>query len=159
MDQAITIRDYGDAAVMTLEPTQTTEPGTGEIRLRQTAIGVKFHDVYVRSGLYKTLALPGIPGCEAAGVIEAVGPDVTDLQVGDRVAYVTSAYGAYASARLLKADLAVKLPDAISDQTAATNLLRAMTVEMLLNQVSRAEPGQTVPVSYTHLTLPTIYSV
>ena len=130
MPEAIVIREYGGADVLVPETVAVGAPGPGEIRLRQTAVGVNYHDVYVRSGLYKTLSLPGVPGCEAAGVVEAVGAGVDQLSVGDRVAYVTAAYGAYASHRLLDAGLAVRLPDSVSDATAASNLLRAMTVDM-----------------------------
>src|SRR5262249_33498875 len=119
MGQAIMLREFGDAAALRLEDVAVGAPGPGELRLRQTAIGVNFHDVYVRSGLYRTLSLPGIPGIEAAGVVEAVGPGVTDVQVGDRVGYVTGGYGAYASERLLPAALAIRLPPWLDERTAA----------------------------------------
>lgn len=146
MTQAIIIRDYGGSDVLTLEPIELGAPEAGMLRIRQTAIGVNYHDVYVRSGLYKTLALPGIPGCEATGVVEAVGADIAGVQVGDRIAYVTGTYGAYASHRMLPADLAVPLPEGVDDAAAASNLLRAMTVEMLTAQVCRIEAGMTVLV-------------
>src|SRR4051794_29695744 len=106
MPNAIVLREHGGPETLRLEPVDVGAPGSGELRIRQTAIGVNFHDTYVRSGLYRTLALPGIPGIEAAGVVEAVGADVSGFQTGDRVGYVTGAYGAYASDRLLPADLA-----------------------------------------------------
>ncbi|MCV5784737.1 alcohol dehydrogenase catalytic domain-containing protein, partial [Escherichia coli] len=92
-----------------------------------TAIGVNFHDCYVRSGLYRTLPLPGVPGIEAAGVVEEVGPGVASLAPGDRVAYMTNGYGCYASERLLPAELAVKLPDGIPEVLAASVLLKGLT--------------------------------
>jgi hypothetical protein len=107
---------------------------------------VTFHAVYVRSGLYQTLPLPGIPGIEAAGVIEEIGSDVPDFAVGDRVAYVTGKYGAYASERILSAALAVRLPAEISEQTAATVLLKGLTAEMLVREVHRVGRGDVVLV-------------
>ncbi len=146
MAVAIVIRDYGGTGVLKLEDTKVGPPPPGQIRLRQTGIGVNFHDVYVRSGLYRTLALPGIPGCEAVGIVEEIGDGVEGLSVGDRVAYVTAAYGAYASHRLLAADQAVPVPHDLPDNVVATNLLRAMTVEMLLSQVTRVKAGDTILV-------------
>src|SRR6185437_2643574 len=101
MTKAIVIRAHGGAEVLQIENVAVSEPGPGELRVRQTAIGVNFHDCYVRSGLYNTLALPGIPGIEAAGVVEAVGPGVTSFVAGDRIGYVTANYGGYAEVRLL----------------------------------------------------------
>ena len=146
MAQAIVIRNYGGSEVLVCEDVEVAEPGVGELRIRQTGIGVNYHDVYVRSGLYKTLALPGIPGCEATGVVEAIGSGVTDFQVGDRIAYVTGGYGAYASHRSLPADLAVPIPENVTDEAAASNLLRAMTVEMLTGPVCNISPGMNVLV-------------
>lgn len=89
MPKAIVIRNYGGSDVMKLEDIAMPKPNDGELRIRQTSIGVNFHDVYVRSGLYKTLPLPGILGCEGAGVIEEIGDSVEGFNIGDRVAYVT----------------------------------------------------------------------
>lgn len=144
--QAIVIREYGGSAVLVCEDVEVAEPSAGELRIRQTGIGVNYHDVYVRSGLYKTLALPGVPGCEATGVVEAVGPDVSGYEEGDRIAYVTGGYGAYASHRILPAHLAVPLPDVVTNEVAASNLLRAMTVEMLTGPVCSVSPDITVLV-------------
>ncbi len=146
MPNAIIIREYGNSATLVLEGIELSRPGPKEVQLQQTAIGVNYHDVYVRSGLYKTLALPGIPGCEATGIIEAVGSDVTNFRPGDRVAYVTGGYGAYASHRNIAASLVVPIPDDVSDEAAASNLLRAMTVEMLTAHVHRVTPDMTVLV-------------
>ena len=107
---------------------------------------MNFHDIYVRSGLDKTLPLPGIPGIEAAGVVAAVGSRVDDFQVGDRVGYVTAQDGAYASERLLPAALAIKLPAWLDDGTAASALVRGLTVQMLTRMVHRVEPGARVLV-------------
>lgn len=143
--KAIVIRNYGGSDVMKLEDIAMPQPGNGEIRIRQASIGVNFHDVYVRSGLYKTLPLPGILGCEGAGVIEEIGEGVDGFSIGDRVAYVTGPpYGAYASHRLIPASVAVPLPDSIGDDLAAATLLRALTVEMLTQRVHRLEAGMTI---------------
>src|SRR3712207_4381105 len=111
MAQAIMLRDHGGPAALRAEAVEVGRPGPGELRIRQTAVGVNFHDCYVRSGLYRTLALPGIPGIEAAGDVEEVGPGVAGFAPGDRVAYITSRYGCYASERRLPAALALKLPE------------------------------------------------
>lgn len=144
--QAIVTRKYGGSEVLVCEDIEVGDPSAGELRIRQTGIGVNYHDVYIRSGLYKTLSLPGVPGCEATGVVEAVGPEVLGYQKGDRVAYVTGGYGAYASHRILPAHLAVPMPDAVTDEAAASNLLRAMTVEMLTGPVCSIAPGMNVLV-------------
>ncbi|MDC1524180.1 quinone oxidoreductase [Planktomarina temperata] len=145
MPKAIVIRNYGGSDVMKLEDIAMPKPNDGELRIRQTSIGVNFHDVYVRSGLYKTLPLPGILGCEGAGVIEEIGDSVEGFNIGDRVAYVTGPpYGAYASHRILLASVAVPLPDAVSDDLAAATLLRALTVELLTQRVHRLEAGMTI---------------
>ena len=146
MANAIVVRNYGGSEVLVCENVDVGAPGAGEIRIRQTGIGVNYHDVYVRSGLYKTLALPGVPGCEATGVIEEVGPGVSGLKVGDRIAYVSGAYGAYVSHRILSAHLAVPMPAGVADAAAASNLLRAMTVEMLTGPVCAINSGMTVLV-------------
>jgi len=146
MTRAIVMRAPGGPEVLKLEEVPIGEPGPGQVRLRQTAVGVNFHDIYVRSGLYKTLALPGIPGLEAVGAVEAVGAGVTELSPGDRVGYLTRGYGGYAAGRLIDADLLIKLPAAIDDRTAAATLLRGLTARMLVHDVHRVAPGMTVLV-------------
>lgn len=146
MAKAILLREHGGPEMLRLEDVPVAAPGPGELRVRQTAIGVNFHDCYVRSGLYRTLALPGVPGIEAAGVVEEIGPGVTGFATGDRVGYVTGAYGAYASERLLPAAVALKLPEGVSDHLAATVLVKGLTAEMLLRQVHRVKPGDVVLV-------------
>ncbi|MEJ8824896.1 quinone oxidoreductase [Variovorax humicola] len=146
MSKAIVIREYGGPEILQLESVQVGNPGKGELRIRQTCLGVNFHDVYVRSGLYKTLALPGVPGIEGVGVVEDIGSDVEGFVVGDRVTYITSAYGGYASERILAADIAVKLPETIDDETAASVFLKGLTVDMLVNSVGRIQPGDQVLV-------------
>lgn len=141
MAQAIVIRANGGPEVLACETVEVGAPGPGEVRLRQTAIGVNFHDIYVRSGSYQTLELPGIPGVEAAGVIEAVGPDVVGFRPGARVAYVTRSYGAYADERLIAADLLIPLPDTVSDTTAAATLVKGLTAWMLIAKLRPLKAG------------------
>ncbi|MGE4063795.1 MAG: quinone oxidoreductase [Rhodospirillaceae bacterium] len=132
MPKAIVVRRYGGAEELKLEDVEVGPPGPGQVRLRQGAVGVNFHDVYVRSGLYRTLALPGVPGVEAAGVIEAVGPDVRDFSPGERVCYVTQTYGAYADTRLIDARHLIKAPDGIEDRILAASLVKGLTALMLV---------------------------
>jgi NADPH:quinone reductase len=139
--QAIMIREYGGPEAMKLETVAVGAPARGELRIRQTYAGVNYHDIYVRSGLYKTLALPGIPGCEAVGVVEAIGEGVADFAVGDRVVYITDKYGAYASERLFPAAQSIKVPAGIDDRVAAGSFLRGLTVDMLLKRVYPLKPG------------------
>ena len=140
--KAIVMRETGGPEVLRFESVSVAAPGPDEIRLRQTAINVNFHDTYVRTGLYKTLSLPGIPGLDAVGVVEAMGTGVKGLKLGDRVAYITQAYGAYAQQRLITADLVLPVPDDIDDRTAAATLLRGLTVQMLLAKVHPLKAGE-----------------
>jgi len=140
------MRTPGGPEVLELKNIDVGTPGPGQVRLRQTAVGVNFHDIYVRSGLYKTLPLPGIPGLEAVGVVEAVGPHVEHVKVGDRVGCLTVSYGAYAEERLADADALIKLPDEIDDRTAAATLLRGLTARMLVRHAHEIGPGLTVLV-------------
>ncbi len=144
MPEAIVLREPGPPEVLRVESVEVGDPGAGQLRLRQTYVGVNFHDCYVRSGLYKTLPLPGIPGLEAVGVVEAVGAGVTGFAVGDRVAYFTNTYGSYATARLISAELPVKIPDGIDDRTVAATGLRGLTAQMLAYSVFPIRAGQTV---------------
>lgn len=146
MPKAIVLREHGGPAALRIEAIDIAAPGPGELRVRQTAAGLNFHDVYVRNGLYRTLPLPGIPGIEAAGVVEAVGPGVSGFRPGDRIAYVTGSYGAYASDRLLPASVAIRLPDWLEARTAAAVMVRGLTVEMLTGPVHRVRPGDRVLV-------------
>ncbi|MHB1207923.1 MAG: quinone oxidoreductase family protein, partial [Rhodospirillaceae bacterium] len=143
MAQAIVLKNYGGPEELRVENVEVGAPGAGEVRLRQTVIGINFHDAYVRSGLYKTLALPGIPGIEAAGVVEAVGDGVANVRAGDRVAYVTEAYGAYASHRLIAVHRLIRLPDDIDDRSAGAMMVKGLTVQMLLTKLRPLQPGDT----------------
>jgi NADPH2:quinone reductase len=139
---AICVHQPGDTSVLSYEPVEVSAPGVGEVLLRQTAIGVNFIDIYFRTGLYPT-NLPCILGQEAAGVVEAVGPGVTEFQPGDRVAYA-GVMGAYATHRLIGAARLVPVPDDVSDEVAAGTLLRGMTAQYLVKRTFPVAPGMTV---------------
>lgn len=143
MAQVVRIHEYGGADVLRREEVDPGSPGAGEVRLKQTAIGLNYIDTYHRTGLYKLPALPAVIGVEGAGVVTAVGAGVSDLKTGDRVAY-TGCIGSYASERLAPADRMVKLPDAISDETAAAMMLKGMTVRYLLRETYRVGPETTL---------------
>jgi NADPH2:quinone reductase len=142
MTLAIVVSEHGKPEVLKPQGIAVN----GELLLRQTAIGVNFHDCYVRSGLYRTLSLPGIPGIEAVGVIARVGPAVDHVRPGQRVGYVTSEYGAYAETRVLSADRAIVLPDHLDDVSAASILLKGLTACMLVRKVHAVQKGETVLV-------------
>lgn len=144
MPNAIRIHELGGPEVLSWEEITVGDPGPGEVRLRQTAVGLNFIDVYFRTGLYKAPALPFIPGLEGAGVVEAVGAGVDTLAAGDRVAYATQPLGAYAEARVMAADRLVKVPDSVDDQTAAAMMLQGMTAQYLLRQTYPVQAGQTI---------------
>jgi NADPH2:quinone reductase len=146
MTRVVQMSQHGGPEVLQLTETELPPPGVGELRLRQVAVGVNYHDVYVRSGLYQTLSLPGVPGIEAIGIVEEVGAGVTHFAAGDRIGYVTGKYGCYAEARNLDASLAVKIPPQITDAQAAATLMKAFTVAMLVKRVHRVERGQAVLV-------------
>jgi NADPH2:quinone reductase len=136
MTHALRIHAPGGPEALIWEEIEVGEPRPGEARLRQRAIGVNYIDVYHRNGLYKLAELPATIGMEGAGVVEAVGPGVTEVAVGDRVAYAM-ALGGYAEVRLIPADRLVKLPNGISDETAASIMLQGMTVRYLLRETYR----------------------
>lgn len=146
MTRVVRIHQTGGPDVLLAEHIDLGAPAAGEARVRHRAIGINFIDTYHRSGLYKLPALPSGIGSEAAGVVEAVGAGVTEVAVGDRVAYAGGAPGAYSEARLVKADRLVKLPDDVDDETAAAAMLKGMTAEYLVRQTIAVQPGQTVLV-------------
>ncbi len=146
MTRAIVLHETGGPETLRWEAIEVGEPGAGELRIRHTAIGVNFHDTYVRSGSYRTLTLPGIPGVEAAGVVERVGPGVSGFAPGDRISYINEKYGGYAEARLLPARLALRIPDGITDEAAAALTVKGLTACMLLRQVHAVRPGERVLV-------------
>jgi NADPH:quinone reductase len=144
MPHAIRVHELGGPEVLKWEEVDVGDPGSGQVRLRQEAAGLNFIDVYHRTGLYKQ-ELPFTPGVEGAGVIDAVGPDVTNFKAGDRVAY-GGPVGGYAEERLIAADRLVKLPDAISSEQAAAMMLQGMTAHMLLRRVHPVKAGETILV-------------
>lgn len=146
MVHAIRIHEHGGPEVLRWEEVEVGEPGPGQVRLRQTAIGLNYIDTYHRSGAYKLPSLPAVIGMEGAGVVEAVGPGVSDLKVGDRVAYAANPMGSYAEARLMPADRLVPLPSWIDDQQAAGMMLQGMTAQFLLRSCYRVQPGETILV-------------
>lgn len=144
MPKAMRVYENGEASVMKWEDVDPGSPGTGEVLVRHTAVGLNFIDVYFRAGVYPAPGFPFIPGLEGAGVVEATGPDVTDLSVGDRVAYASPPLGAYAEVRCIPADRVVKIPDHIDDETAAAMMLKGLTVQYLLRQVYKVQSGDTI---------------
>ena len=144
MDHSIRVHRTGGAEVLSWEQVDVGEPGTGQVRVRQHAVGLNYIDVYHRTGLYPQ-QMPFTPGVEGAGVVEAVGPDVTTVREGDRFAYA-GPIGGYAEVRLIDADRLVKLPDEISFELAAAMMLQGMTARMLLKAVHKVRPGDPILV-------------
>jgi NADPH2:quinone reductase len=144
MSKAIRIHANGGPEVMRWEDVPTPEPGTGEVLVRHHAVGLNYIDVYYRSGLYKSPSMPATLGMEAAGVVVAIGPGVTTLAAGDRVAYATGPIGAYATERVISADRLLKLPDGIDFKTGAAMMLQGMTVQYLLRRTYKVKSGDTI---------------
>ena len=141
--KAIRFTKAGSPEVLQLQNIELPPPRAGEVRIKHTTIGVNFIDTYQRSGLYP-VRLPSGLGLEAAGVVEAVGENVTTLAKGDRAAYCTGPIGSYAEANNVPADRVVKLPASISDETAAASLLKGMTAQYLLKRTYALEAGETI---------------
>jgi NADPH:quinone reductase len=142
MAKAVRFHKQGGPEVMQFEDVQVGDPGAGQARIRHTAIGVNFVDTYQRSGLYP-MQLPMVAGNEAAGVVEAVGSGVTELKAGDRIAY-TGLPGSYCEQRVVPADRLVKLPQGISDEQAASMMLKGLTVHYLIHSTYAVKKGETV---------------
>jgi NADPH2:quinone reductase len=142
--KAIRIHEYGGPEVLQWEKIELTPPAPDQVRLRHKAVGLNYIDVYHRTGSYPTPVLPCIPGMEAAGIVEAIGSEVSDIQIGDRVAYASPPLGAYAESRNLAADRLVKLPDEIDFDRAAAMMLQGMTAEYLLRRTYPVQPGETI---------------
>ncbi|MEW5421867.1 quinone oxidoreductase [Amorphus sp. 3PC139-8] len=144
MTKAIVVHETGGPEVLKWEDVEVGEPGPGQARIRHTAVGLNYIDTYFRSGLYKAPnGLPFIPGNEGAGVVEAVGEGVTELKVGDRIAY-PGALGAYSQERIVDAARVVKVPDAIDDKSAAGMMLKGMTARYLLRRTYPVTAGTTI---------------
>jgi NADPH2:quinone reductase len=140
----VRVHEIGGPEVLRFEDVEVGSPGPGQALIRQTSVGLNFIDVYFRSGMYPPPQLPFIPGLEGAGVVEAVGEGVREVQVGQRIAYAAPPIGAYAERRLMVADRLLALPDGVSDEQAAAMMLKGMTAQYLLRQTYRVQSGQTV---------------
>jgi NADPH2:quinone reductase len=146
MTHAAVMERTGGPEVLSWREWPVRDPGPGEARVRHTAVGLNFIDVYHRRGIYPLPALPTVIGLEAAGRVEAVGPGVVEVAVGDRVAYAGGPTGAYSEARVLPAERLVKLPAGIDDRCAAAMMLKGMTAEYLLRRTFRVVRGHTILV-------------
>ncbi|MGH7088916.1 MAG: quinone oxidoreductase family protein, partial [Stellaceae bacterium] len=143
MPHAIRVHKPGGPEAMVWEEVPIGAPGPGEVLMRHTTVGLNFVDVYNRSCLYPS-ALPTLLGSEAAGVVEAIGPGVSEFKPGDRVAYGSAPVGAYAEKRLINADRLLKLPDGIDDRRAAAMMLKGLTVQYLIRQTYKVKRGDTI---------------
>lgn len=144
MAKAIRIHAHGGPEELRWEDVEVGQPGPGQVLLRHTAIGLNYIDTYHRTGLYAVPGLPCTLGMEGAGVVEAVGPEVSEVAVGDRVAYASPPLGAYSEQRVMPADRLVVLPPGIADRQAAAMMLKGMTAEYLLRRTYRVEAGDTI---------------
>ena len=142
MNNAIRFHATGTPDVLRWEAVQVGEPGPGEVRLRHVAVGLNFADTYFRTGMYPA-ALPSGIGMEGSGVVEAVGPGVTHVRAGDRVAYTGSPLGAYSTGRVMPAGPLVKLPEEISFETAAAMMMRGLTSSYLMRRIYPWKKGDT----------------
>ncbi len=145
MTKAIRIHQTGGPEVLQWEDISVGDPGAGEVRLQQTTCGLNYIDVYGRSGLYPVGDLPAVIGMEGVGRVDAVGAGVEGMTIGDRVAYPMN-LGAYAEQRVIAADKLVKLPDTISDETAAAMMLKGLTAHYLLFRTYPVQPGDSILV-------------
>jgi NADPH2:quinone reductase len=143
MTKGIRVHQTGGPDVLRWEDVDVGEPGEGQACVRQTPIGVNLLDTYHRSGLYP-LPLPTGLGTEGAGVVEAIGPGVTNVKPGDRIAYAGGPPGSYAEVRVMPCERLLKLPDGISDRQAASMMLKGMTVQYLIRRTYEVKPGDTV---------------
>src|SRR6476646_11687414 len=143
MSRAIRFHETGGPEVLKLETVEVGDPGPGQARVRHTFVAVNCIDVYFRTGQYP-LQLPNGIGSDAVGVVEAVGPGVTDIRVGDRVGYLIGPQGAYADVRIMPADVMLPLPDGVSDRTASALMMKGMTAQYLFRQVYPLKGGETI---------------
>lgn len=146
MTEVVRIHEVGSADRFVLEAVETPVPSSGEVLIAQRFVGVNYVDVYHRTGLYPLPKMPAILGVEGAGVVEALGPGVDSLSIGDRVAYALPFAGAYASSRTAPAERMIVLPDTVADDLAAGSMLRGVTAYMLLHRIFPVGPGMTVLV-------------
>ena len=144
MSKMIEVRETGGPEVLQLVQHDVPKPGDDQITIKQSAIGINFIDVYFRTGLYPPPQLPFVPGMEAAGEIVEIGSAVTDMKVGDRVAYAAAPVGAYTELRNIEAAKVVKVPDSISDDQAAAMMLKGMTARYLLRATFKVTSDHTI---------------
>ncbi len=144
MMHAVRLHETGGPEKLVWEQVPLPSPKPGEALVRHKAVGLNFIDVYFRTGLYKAPALPAVIGMEGSGVVEAIGTGVTDVAVGDRVAYAMGPIGAYADARTIRAELLVKIPEEIAFETAAAMMLQGLTAQYLLRRTYRVKAGETI---------------
>ena len=144
MSKAFRFHATGGPEVLRFEDVEVGEPGPGQVRMRNRAVAVNYRDVLQRSGIHAVKSFPAPIGLESAGVIEAIGPDVTGFRIGDRVAYASAPEGAYAEERIVPAARLIPLPDDIDERTAAAMMIRGMTARMLLRQAYVVKPGDTI---------------
>ncbi len=143
MAKAIRFHETGGPEVLKLESVEVGEPGPGKVRIRHSHIAVNFIDIYFRTGRYP-LRLPNGLGSDAVGVVEAVGPDVTEVRPGDRVGYLLGPQGAYSDVRIMPAAVLIPIPDGIADSTAATLMMKGLTAQYLFRQVYPLHGGETI---------------
>jgi NADPH:quinone reductase len=143
MTHAIRFHKTGGPEVLQWEEVQVGKPGAGEARVRNTAVGLNYVDTYIRSGLYPSSPPSGL-GAEGAGIVEEIGPGVTEVKPGDRVAYGNGPLGAYSEARVMPADRLIVLPDGVSDRQAAAMMLKGLTTQYLIRQIHKVEPGDVI---------------
>jgi NADPH2:quinone reductase len=141
--KTIRFHETGGPEVLKLESLDVGDPGPGQARVRHSFVAVNFIDIYFRTGRYP-LALPNGLGSDAVGVVEAIGPGVTDIRVGDRVGYLLGPQGAYAEARVMPADVLIRLPEGISERTASSLIMKGMTAQYLFRQVYPLKGGETI---------------
>jgi NADPH2:quinone reductase len=147
MSKAIRFHRTGGPEVLTLEEVEVGEPGPGQVRVRHTGIAVNFIDIYFRTGRYPAPLPEGVGsglGSDAVGVVEAVGPDISFLAPGDRVGYMLGPLGAYAERRVMPAEVLIKIPDGVSDETASTLIMKGLTAQYLFRQVYPLKAGDTI---------------
>ena len=144
MSRAFRFHATGGPEVLRFEEIDVGEPGPGQVRMRNRAVAVNYRDVLQRSGIHAVKSFPAPIGLESAGVIEAIGPDVTGFKAGDRVAYASAPEGSYAEQRIVSAARLIPLPDNIDERTAAAMMIRGMTARMLLREAYVVKPGDTI---------------
>src|ERR1700693_4059840 len=142
--KAIVVHEIGGPEVLKFEDVEVPPPGPGQALVRHRAVGVNFVDIYVRSGVYPAPSLPYTPGTEGAGVVEAVGPNVNEVRVGDRVAYVGGPLGSYSEARVMPARALVKLPDKIDGPPPPAVMLKGLPSEFLIHSPHAVKAGETI---------------